>query len=94
MTLETSSKEVLVEMSWEWEVVASLLAASCERASSELRAEVSQAPCRSMVQMQPGDLGSSPALSCCHLAALPSVSLGPSGFIYKTGFHSYLLRWL
>ena len=50
--------------------------------------------CRSMVQMQPGDLGSSPALSCYCLAALPSVSLGPSGFIYKTGFNSYLLSWL
>lgn len=89
--LETNSKEVLVEMSWEWEVVTSLLAAGCEGASSELRAEVL---CRPMVQMQPGDLGSSPALSCCHLAALPSVSLGPRGFIYKRGFNSYLLRWL
>lgn len=41
--LETNSKEVLVEMSWEWEVVTSLLAAGCEGASSELCAEVSQA---------------------------------------------------
>lgn len=41
--LETNSKEVSVEMSWEWEVVTSLLAAGCEGASSELRAEVSRA---------------------------------------------------
>ena len=47
-----------------------------------------------MVQMQPRGLGSSPALSCSYLAALPSVSPDPRGLIFKTGFNSYLFRWI